>query len=191
MADGDGFLGGMHADGEGKGMPDDHTWKKTKEAERRSSGSFGVWSDFVGVWQLMSVEYRDEHGEVTPTPFGEMVGTLIYTVEGTVAVQMYRVNRPHFSVPDPYAASDEQTRLAFEGMNCYYGSYKVDPVRATVTHYIEDASLPNRQGGALLRSFSFQENGDQLTLRAVPRLLRGKNLTGQLVWKRIHSSVQP
>lgn len=141
------------------------------------------FEQFIGVWRLVSYEYRTEEGEIR-TPFGENPkGVIMYDATGFMSVQIMSAERVTFSTEDLFVASEAEVRSAFEGLNTYYGPFTVDETTKTVTHHLEGASMPNREGAQQKRQYEFE--GNRLTLRATPRLLKGEVLTGVLIWERI------
>ena len=142
--------------------------------------------EFPGVWRLVSYEFRDEEGNIS-YPFGkDTVGLIMYDRSGMMSVQIIRHDRPLFPSEDMFGAAPETVKAAFEGLNTYYGTYDVDEASHTVIHHVEGASMPNRIGSTQTREYEF--SGDLLVLKAPPRLLDGKMLTGVLVWQRITSA---
>jgi hypothetical protein len=90
----------------------------------------GSAADFVGTWNLASVEERTEAGEweatsvqMTETP----VGILIYDDVGNMAVQIT-------GNPRGQENSSEVPGMV-NGYIAYYGTYEVDPQAGTVTHH--------------------------------------------------------
>ncbi|GAB4517711.1 MAG: hypothetical protein OHK0046_24550 [Anaerolineae bacterium] len=142
---------------------------------------------FIGAWRLVRYAYQTETGEVR-SPFGENPkGLIMYDASGMVSVQILSAERPLFATEDMFAASDKDIRLAYLGLNTYYGTFTVDESQHIVTHHLEGSSVLNREGTDLVRTYEFtQEDGVQyLTLKAVPRLMNGEMLTGVLVWSRV------
>ncbi len=139
--------------------------------------------EFVGAWRLISYEFRDDAGSKS-CPFGQNPrGVIMYDRSGMMSVQIIRNDRPLFPSEDMFGAAPETVKAAFEGLNTYYGSFAVDGKNKIVTHHIEGASMPNRTGSTQVRHYEFA--GKQLILKAPPRLLDGKILTGVLIWERI------
>jgi hypothetical protein len=141
---------------------------------------------FLGAWRLLSYEFRDEAGTVS-YPFGKNTrGLLMYDRTGMMSVQIIRCDRPLFPSEDMFGAAPDTVKAAFEGLNTYYGTFTIDEDGHIVTHHVESASMPNRIGSTQTRQYEFADN--QLILKAPPRLLDGKMLTGVLVWERITSA---
>ncbi len=75
----------------------------------------------------------------------------------------------------------EELAQAFTTFNAYAGTYTFSG--NTVTHQIEIASIHNRVGKALVRTFTLSEN--RLTLSTPPVLSDGVETVFELVWERI------
>ncbi|WP_196513594.1 lipocalin-like domain-containing protein [Nostoc sp. NZL] len=65
--------------------------------------------------------------------------------------------------------------------NAYAGTYTLSG--NTVTHQIEIASIPNRVGTKLVRTFTLSEN--RVTLLTPPVFSDGVEQVFELVWERI------
>jgi hypothetical protein len=75
----------------------------------------------------------------------------------------------------------EELAQAFTTFNAYAGTYTLSG--NTVIHHIEIASIPNRVGTTLVRTFTLSEN--RLTLKTLPVLSDGVETVFELVWERI------
>ncbi len=75
----------------------------------------------------------------------------------------------------------EELAQAFTTFNAYAGTYTLSG--NTVTHQLEIASIPNRVGTALVRTFTLSEN--RVTLSTPPVLSDGVETVFELVWERI------
>ena len=70
---------------------------------------------FVGVWRLVSIEYRSDDGAIVESPFGaEPQGTIMYDSLGNMAAQIASKDRPRFSSADRIAGSADEKKSAFE-----------------------------------------------------------------------------
>ncbi len=143
---------------------------------------------FYGVWRLVSNTFRASDGSVTH-PFGEDCrGLIMYDRSGMMSVQMVRADRPLFPSEDIVGVDAALLRAAFEGLNSYFGRFEVDTARQVVIHHVEGASLPNRLGSSQERHYVF--GPDTLVLRSPPRLLGGRQLTGEMVWHKVQALSQ-
>ena len=134
---------------------------------------------FVGVWELVSVEIRNDSGEwskITAPDGSDLFGILIYTSTGHVAVQMTAGGRPLLpDESDLNAATPGQLRAAISGYLAYFGTFEVNQ-DGSLTHHQRGHIVPNNMGASEIRPYRL--HGDLLTL-AVPE---GGS---RLVWRRI------
>jgi hypothetical protein len=75
----------------------------------------------------------------------------------------------------------EELAQAFTTFNAYAGTYTLSG--NTVTHQIKIASIPNRVGTTLVRTFTLSES--RVTLSTPPVLSDGVETVFELVWERI------
>jgi hypothetical protein len=75
----------------------------------------------------------------------------------------------------------EELAQAFTTFNAYAGTYTLSG--NTVTHLIAIASIPNRVGTTLVRTFTLSES--RLTLSTQPVLSDSGQTVFELVWERI------
>lgn len=75
----------------------------------------------------------------------------------------------------------EELAQAFASFNAYAGTYSLNG--NTVTHHLEVASIPNRVGTDLLRTFTVNEN--RLTLKTAPVEQDGILQIFELLWERV------
>lgn len=136
--------------------------------------------NFLGAWELVSYEFRESGGKVIKH---EAQALLIYDKSGYVSVQLMRPGRLTFKSGDPYRATAEEMKSAFEGFVSYYGTYEIDNEQGTVTHHIKASLFPNLVGTHQARSFSF--SGNQITLSTTPTIEKGIELVKVMVWQRI------
>jgi hypothetical protein len=108
----------------------------------------------VGAWRLVSFVTTDGQGGVRQYWDDRALGVIIYTPDGLVSAQLYDARRPRLgTVWDRASAS--AAHAAFIGMASYYGRYRVDATRGTVTHIIEGAMSPDWIGTELVRGYRF------------------------------------
>ena len=139
---------------------------------------------FVGVWRLLSLEYRADDGAIVESPYGvEPEGTIMYDSLGNMSAQIARKDRPRFSSADRMAGSADEKKSAFETYVAYFGRYRVDEHERTVTHEVQQALFPNRTGSQQVRYYTFADR--KLTLRTPPFQYLGKRVTAVLSWDKI------
>lgn len=143
----------------------------------------------IGMWKLISASAIHANGTVTPDVYGaHPVGYITYTLDGHMMVMFSRSNRPLLSqeVQSPLSSQmqslpAEELAQAFTTFNAYAGTYTLSG--NIVHHRIEIASIPNRVGTALVRTFTLSES--QVTLRTSPVSTDGVETVFELVWERI------
>lgn len=117
--------------------------------------------DFVGTWELASIEAKTETGDWVPAPLpldGRPVGIIMYDDKGNMAVQITTVPR---STETP-ADNPE----IVNGYVAYYARYEVDSQASTVTHHRRNHINPDLGSLSVVRHFRF--SGDTLTLTVEP-----------------------
>jgi Lipocalin-like domain len=143
----------------------------------------------IGTWRLLSAIAIYSDGTMNSEVYGaDPTGYITYTVQGHMMVMFSRSDRSRFSkdIQSPLSReiqflSMEECAQAFATFNAYAGTYTVEG--NTVTHQIEVASIPNRVGTTLVRTFTLNE--DQVTLNTQPAFDDGIETVFELVWKRV------
>ncbi len=138
---------------------------------------------FTGAWRLISAEFRTEEGEVTYLLGREAIGQIMYDGKRNMSAQLGKAGQPRFASNDWLKGTPEETKSAFEGYRCYFGTYEVDEENKTVTHHVQGSLFPNWIGTDNVRYYEF--SGNCLTLRTVPMVTGGKKMVGTLVWERL------
>lgn len=143
----------------------------------------------IGIWRLISATAIHADGTSTPDVYGaNPIGYITYTIDGHMMVMFSRSDRSLLSqeVRSPLSAEmqslpAEELAQAFTTFNAYAGTYTLND--NTVTHHIEIASIPNRVGTTLVRTFTLSES--HVTLRTLPVLSNGVETVFELVWERV------
>jgi Lipocalin-like domain len=139
---------------------------------------------FVGVWRLVSAEYRTDDGALIDSPFGsEPDGMLMYDSFGNMSVQISRKNRERFTSSDRLGGTNEEVKAAYSSYTAYFGRYSVDERERVVTHSVQQSLYPNQAATNLRRFYIFADR--KLTLRTPPFQLGGKMVTGVLLWDKL------
>lgn len=153
----------------------------TQPSERRN---------LTGVWELVSLEDHRPNGDVLDWMGKKPSGTLIYSPDGRMSVQIMRDPRPAVAgsmwssdgrdlLP---SASANEIRDAYSGYYAYFGTWEVDERAHTVTHHIR-ASLRSVEVGAdYVRPYEF--SGEQLLLRSPVSAASGEKQTRVITWRR-------
>ena len=140
-------------------------------------------AQLVGVWRLVSSEFRSAGGDVI-YPLGEdALGQAIFTESGYMSGQLMRRGRAQFAAGNQAQGTAEEISEAFLGYIAYYGHCELDVEQQTITTRVEGSMFPNWVGGEQLRYYELGE--DQLTLRTPPIPLGDDELTGVLTWERV------
>lgn len=150
----------------------------------------------IGFWKLISVTAIDPDGTMTPDVYGaNPTGYITYTANGHMMVMFSRSDRPSLSGnPNPFALESvpsEELAQAFSSFNAYAGTYTIHG--DTVHHHLTIASIPNRIGTTLVRTFTMssdrpigEANSHRLTLKT-PEIASDKSTKSfNLVWERIN-----
>lgn len=143
----------------------------------------------IGIWKLISATAIAADETVTSEVYGtHPVGYITYTSDGHMMVMFFRSDHLSLSqeVRSPLSSemqslSTKEPAQAFTTFNAYAGAYTLS--NNTVTHHIEIASILNRVGTSLVRTFTLSEN--QITLRTPPVLNDGIETVFELVWECI------
>ena len=137
----------------------------------------------IGVWRLVTFEFRRDDGSVI-YPFGaEARGSVIYTESGRFSGQLMRIDRPRFAIPDQMQGTSEEIEANYKGSISYFGTYKVDVKTREINHYVEGSIFPNMEGTQQKRSYELNEG--QLVLRTPRFRVGGEKAVGILQWERI------
>lgn len=142
-----------------------------------------------GTWKLISAIAIHPDGTIDPEIYGlNPVGYITYTEEGQVMVMFSWSDRPPFSKDirspfshDIHSLPAEEVIQAFSTFNAYAGTYTLNG--NTVTHHVEIASIPNRVGTDLVRTFTVNKN--RVTLKTSPTISDGVLKVFELVWERL------
>lgn len=143
----------------------------------------------LGTWKLISVTAIFPDGNINNEAFGtNPIGYITYTAEGKMMVIFSKSERPLLSgnSASPLTAAIhsvpiEERAQAFSSFNSYAGSYTLDGNK--VIHHVEIASIPNRVGQSLIRSFKL--DGNRVTLKTPPSKSDDVPKVFELVWERI------
>ena len=137
----------------------------------------------LGVWKLLSYEFRLADGIII-RPMGQGVqGVLIYDSSGWMALQVIDPERPKFATNDWMSGTAEEAKAALDGCMAYYGTFELNERKGTIIHHVKGSSFPNWSG--IDREQFFELVGNHLTLLTLPMPLSGEQVVGQLSWERI------
>ena len=143
----------------------------------------------IGIWKLISAIAIGSDGTINSEVYGtHPVGYITYTSDGHMMVMFSKSDRSPLSqevrsplTPQMQSLPPEELAQAFTTFNAYAGTYTLSG--NTVTHLIAIASIPNRVGTTLVRTFTLSES--RLTLSTQPVLSDSGQTVFELVWERI------
>ena len=139
---------------------------------------------FTGAWKLISSEMRTSGGHVQ-YPLGEdCTGRLVIDAEGNFSAQLMRTDRPRFASDDIVRGTDAEIQAAYQGYIAFWAKFEIDEAKRELSYVVEGSLFPNWLGHRNLRHYEF--SGDRLTLRTPPFLMAEQEITGVLIWERIH-----
>jgi hypothetical protein len=124
----------------------------------------------VGAWEAVEDQGLGPDGEVVARDT-TVVGLLVYTPEGRMAVQLMYQGRPEVSTANDEVSitglgrigwDAEDARAAIDTYDAYFGSYEIDRDRNLVTHVVVGELRPPGVGARYGRRFEF--HGDELWL---------------------------
>ena len=136
----------------------------------------------MGTWRLVSFVRHGADGRETHAFGTTPRGYLMYDKSGRMSVRVTRSDRTPFKSGDPFGASPEELKDAFDGYFGYFGTYSVDENAGTVTHHVEGASHPNYVGTDQRRLFRCQ--GNRLVLSTPTERAGGAEVTYVATWER-------
>ena len=142
----------------------------------------------VGTWEMVEEQETDAQGRVVARD-RDVVGMLVYTAEGRMAVQiMYRHGRPPVSTANDVestglglghvAWSAEALRATIDTYDAYFGTYVVDAQRNLVTHRVMGELRPPGLEAQYERHFQLQD--DELWLSSPEPTQHWRS-----VWRRV------
>jgi Lipocalin-like domain len=146
-----------------------------------SNLSFTQDNPLLGTWKLISVTGTFADGTIEPEVYGSNpIGYITYTLDGRIMVVFSRSDRLPLS-GDMQSSPIEERAQAFSTFNAYAGTYTLSG--NTITHHVEVASIPNRVGKDLVRTFTL--NGNRVTLKTPSSMSGGVLKVFELVWERV------
>ena len=149
----------------------------------------GERGDLTGVWELVSLQDIRPDGEVLHWMGKKPSGTLMYSRDGRMALQIMRdpppVAGPMWSSNGrallPNASADD-VRDAHSGYYAYFGTWEIDERARTVTHHVRASLRSGEIGARYVRPYELA--GEQLVLRYPMNAADGERWTRVLVWQR-------
>ena len=144
----------------------------------------------VGVWELVSLQDHRPNGDVLDWMGKRPLGTLIYSPDGHMSVQIMR-DPPPAVVASMWtsdgrdlqpSASVNEIRDAYRGYYAYFGTWEIDERARTVTHHIQGSMRAGEVGAAYVRPYEF--SGEHLVLRSTVSPASGEKQIRVITWRR-------
>jgi hypothetical protein len=135
----------------------------------------------AGTWKLVAWRRITGDGAISYPLGADARGQLIYTPDGTMAVQITGANRPLLATGDPLGGGAQVRADAYSTYLAYFGTYEV-----------QGESIIHRIEGSLFPDWSSQEQARQLTRERGELILRtppmqignGTTVVNELAWAR-------
>ncbi len=141
---------------------------------------------FVGTWKLISCNAHRRNGQVVAIYGESPEGRLFYDAAGNMSVHLMRANRPPFRDAFKFRATDDEMRLAYQGYEAYFSTYRVDAEKCLVHHRVLGGLFPNWTGTIQSRYYRF-DGPNRLTLSTEPMdSLPSRKTVVALVWERLN-----
>jgi hypothetical protein len=148
----------------------------------------------VGAWSLVSAIQVRANGTTAPSRVVDGAehasGSLVYSSEGTVSVQIAGGPRPTFvrnaEAPAPDAAVGASLLSTYYA---YFGRYEVDAKNGTVKHFVTTSLFSGENGRTYDRRYTIE--GDRLTLDTAPTLVGRERVFNRLIWRRVPAQAAP
>ena len=138
-------------------------------------------SPLVGTWKLVDYSFLHEDGTVEK-PWGkDVAGVLIYSTEGYMSGNLMHLRRKKTESHGEISGETGERIRGSRNYIAYAGRYTIEG--DTVTHHVEVSLFPGWIGLPQKRRYKLK--GEQLVLSTPMTVVRGKNLVGQLTWRRV------
>ena len=144
----------------------------------------------MGVWELVALQDHRPNGEVLDWMGKKPSGTLIYSPDGHVSVQI--MLDPHPVVAASMwsndgrdllpSASASEIRNAYGGYYAYFGRWEIDEGARTVTHHIRGSMRAVEVGADYVRPYEF--SSEYLLLRSTVSPASGEKQIRVITWRR-------
>ena len=116
---------------------------RAQSAEKKDAGPGSAREKLIGAWHLVSIGESGADGSSNHVT--EIKGTLIYTRDGHMSVQLMY----------PESAANFSNDYVQNGYEASFGSYDVDESKHTVTHHVQGSITHGLVGKDLTRVYQF------------------------------------
>jgi len=112
---------------------------------------------FIGVWELVSAEYRSVDGSTRAYPPAgpRGKGYLIYTADGHMCVELMNPDRPKWK--DFSSPTETEKISAFDGFSAYCGTYEIEEAKNVIYHLADVARRPDVVGARVPHPYTFRD----------------------------------
>lgn len=137
-------------------------------------------STLIGNWHLTQWRRIDSAGNITFPLGADASGILIYSADGSMAVQMTAAKRPNIATTNALNGSMEEQAAAYSTCLAYFGTYEVDD--GSVIHKIDKSLFPNWSNTVQKRPFNC--DGKILILFTPPSETPSGAVVNEMSWAR-------
>lgn len=138
-------------------------------------------ASLVGTWTLIAADVQHPDGTRTRDYGAAPKGLLVIDAQRHYSLQIFKSERPRFASGDKSEGTPVEYKAAVMGSSTHFGTIEVDPISATLTFHIQDASFPNWEEQQQKRSYDLR--GGELSYRVAPRPNGDVPIS---VWKRLN-----
>lgn len=135
----------------------------------------------AGTWSLVAADVQHPDGSRGQDYGSSPKGLLLIDAQGHYSLQIFKAERARFASADKSQARAEEYKAAVMGSSTHFGIISVNPVTATLSFHIQNASFPNWEGEQQQRSYALKDG--ELSYRVTPRPNGDVPIS---VWKRIN-----
>src|SRR5262245_51908949 len=161
----------------------------TSERAAGQAAQPGERRNLTGIWELVSLQDIRPNGEVLDWMGKKPSGTLVYSPDGRMSLQIMRDPPPvsgsmwsgNGRVLLP-GASANGIRDALGGYYAYFGTWEIDERAHAVTHHVRASLRSGEVGAHYVRPYELSR--EQLVLRYPMNAADGEQWTRVLVWRR-------
>jgi len=113
---------------------------------------------FLGAWELLSLETILENGDVI-YGFGETpYGRISYSSSGHMSAHVVNSERVKIEAGQQALATSDEALNNFQNYIAYFGTYEIDEATQTITHNVSGALFKNWEGDRQERFYKFDAN---------------------------------
>ena len=111
-------------------------------------------ANIAGIWTLAEHYDYNADGSIRDSMGPNARGLFVYSPDGRMSLHIVPTEPRK---PVTRDSDDKALAEAYTPYIGYFGTYSVDYTAMTITHHIEGAKLPNREGTSAVRPFYFAQ----------------------------------